>query len=150
MGHEVAPLPHLSEGAIGAPRPRPTGHGVPTTANPASASRANRLRRRTPLHATQVLCRGAGGVERDVPRGTRWVREAAEMGHPAAQAAMGSGLAPDAEAEVWLRRAAEHGDGEALRTLGRRLVQRGEMGEALRLAARWCSRLGPSSKWAWT
>ena len=43
-----------------------------------------------------ALCRGEGGVARDVAAGVGWVREAAEMGHPAAQLELGRALASEA------------------------------------------------------
>ena len=119
-----------------------------------------------------ALCRGDGGVARDVAGGVGWVREAAEMGHPLAQLELGRGLAtellprPDkcaatmssqatatdgeAEAEVWLRRAAAQGSGAAAVALCRRYLWRGEVSRGLGLAGEWAARLTHvSSKWRW-
>lgn len=90
----------------------------------------------------------AAGLPRDVAQAEAWLREAAQMGHPRAQYALGAAMtsgdiprqdegeqreqqqqstkhrhdAPD-EAELWLRRAHVQGEMQATRELARRYVK---------------------------
>ena len=107
---------------------------------------------------------GEGGAARDAAAAKGWLREAAEMGHPKAQGALGHLVYDEvellrqqahahdyqaaAEAERWLQRASDQGELAAARTLIPMYVTRGDLGAAGAVIAAWVSRMTRlSSKW---
>jgi TPR repeat protein len=90
---------------------------------------------------------GQGGAARDDEAARSWLREAAEMGHPRAQAtfgqlaserarATGDGAAA-VEAEAWLQRAGGQGERDAAWSLVRLRAARGDCSGAYRAAQGW-------------
>lgn len=90
---------------------------------------------------------GLGPAAKDAARAQEWLRAAAEMGHPAAQADLGAllllapgGGEPPAdarEAELWLQRAAAQGSGAARLRLARRYLARRDARRLGGLARGW-------------
>ena len=100
---------------------------------------------------------GEDGATKDAALGKAMLQEAAELGHPRAQATLGSMAYNEmealrtqahvhdyqaaAEAERWLKRAAEQGEIDATRTLIPLYVARGNLPAALSTFAMWMRRL---------
>ena len=93
---------------------------------------------------------GMLAAKKDLAEARRHLEDAAMMGHPRAQLAIGQLVELDAEREVWLLRSAEQGNRQAMLSLARHYAREGRLLELGLFIGRSCRRaMHISSKWSW-